>query len=243
MKIRSLILLSGLALLLTIVGVLRGEWHPGVIRGEASSGLPAVTSEMQSWLKSEMRRRGIPGMAIAVVRDGELKETVALGVANTWTRQPLTVDSLMEVGSISKIITALAAMREISDGRLSLNQPLAEYRPDFKVEGEYRNEITLAMLLTHTAGLNNSIENQAIADQPPGREYRYSGQGFELTGELISSGQEVPLADTFRHSVLTPLGLSAWPRPPVPVPDPHNARHPAQISSGLHWQEARHRRR
>jgi CubicO group peptidase (beta-lactamase class C family) len=209
MKIRFLILLSGLALLLTIAGVLRGEWHPGVIRGEASSDLPAVTSEMQSWLNSEMRRRGIPGMAIAVVRDGELKETVALGVANTWTRQPLTVDSLMEVGSISKIITALAAMREISGGRLSLNQPLTEYRPDFNVEGEYRNEITLAMLLTHTAGLNNSIENQAIADQPPGREYRYSGQGFELTGELISSGHDMSLADTFRHSVLTPLGLSA----------------------------------
>lgn len=175
MQIRYLVLFIGLALLAVIAGAVRPGWQPGVIEGNAGTTNPAITPEMKTWLTQAMHRRGVPGMAIAVVRDGELKEQVALGYANAWSRQPLTVDTLMEVASNSKVVTGLAAMREVEEGRLTLDRPLGEYRPDLEVDGEYADQITLAMLLTHTAGLSNALEKRPVAEQRPGVEFRYSG--------------------------------------------------------------------
>jgi CubicO group peptidase (beta-lactamase class C family) len=208
LQIRYLILLLGSALLAVMAGAVRPVWQPNVTGGAADTMTPAIKSEMQTWLRDAMRRNSIPGMAIAVVRGGKLQQQVALGHANVWTREPLTVDTLMEVASISKVVTALAALREVGEGRLTLDRPLAEYRSDFDIEGEYRDDITLAMLLTHTAGLSNAIEQRPVADEPPGEGFRYSGQGFELVGQLIASGRDAPLPDVLRETVLTPLGLS-----------------------------------
>ena len=107
-----------------------------------------------------MRNRGIPGLSLAVVINGEVAAVEALGVSDYWTRTPLRPDTLMEVASNSKVVTALAAVRQVGNGNLSLDQPLAAYRTDFSLQGEYADRITLEMLLTHTAGLANFTNKQ-----------------------------------------------------------------------------------
>ena len=98
----------------------------------------------------------------------------------------MTPDTLVEVASNSKVVTALGAVRDIRAGRLNLDRPLAEYRDDFELEGEYADRITLEMLLTHTAGLDNALGRTPAANQHPDDQVRYSGVGFELVGSLIA---------------------------------------------------------
>lgn len=155
-----------------------------------------------------MRMRGIPGLSFALVIDGELAAVEALGVSDFWTRESLTPDTLMEVASNSKVITALAAVREVGEGKLSLDQPLAGYRSDFDLAGEFADQITLEMLLAHSAGLGNALGEGPIADRLPGDQFQYSGEGFELAGALIAHDAGTELSAVLRSSVLLPLGLS-----------------------------------
>ncbi len=155
-----------------------------------------------------MRVNGIPGLSLAVVKAGQVAAVDALGVSDYWTRTPMTPDTLVEVASNSKIITALGAIREIPAGALNLEQPLAEYRPDFSVEGEYADQITLEMLLTHTAGMSNALGRTPVVDQAPDGQFRYSGIGFEVAGSLVAHDAGTDLPQALRNTVLTPLGIS-----------------------------------
>jgi len=199
-------MIIGLVILL-LTTVLSPAWSPGLIENELH-GASTLDDETRDWLRAEMRSRGIPGLSLAVVIDGEVAAVEAFGVSDYWNRTPLTSDTLMEVASNSKVVTALAAVREVRAGDLSLDQPLADYRTDFSLQGEYADRITLEMLLTHTAGLGNALGQVPSADRLPEARFQYSGVGFELAGDLIAHNAGTELPEALRSSVLTPLGIS-----------------------------------
>jgi CubicO group peptidase (beta-lactamase class C family) len=207
MYFRSLLLLIATVIAVLMATMARPVWQPGVIENSLS-GSRVLDDDLREWLKAEMRDRGIPGMSLAVVVDGQVAAVEALGVTDYWTRKPLRPDALMEVASNSKVITGLAAVRDLRAGRLNLDQPLSAYRSDFSLQGSYADQITLEMLLTHTAGLGNALGRPPSAERPPGERFMYSGEGFELVGELIASEAGTGLPEVLRSSVLGPLGVS-----------------------------------
>jgi CubicO group peptidase (beta-lactamase class C family) len=207
MKLKILFsLIFGLIVLL-LSTLLRPVWIPGVV-GNDRAALAALDQDTRVWLASEMRDRGIPGISMALVINGKLAAVEALGVADYWRRTPLSADTLMEVASNSKVVTALAALKEIRAGRLDLDRPLSDYRPDFTLEGEYADRISVGMLLTHTAGLGNILARPPRANELPGDQFQYSGVGFEVLGKLLAADNESGLPAKLKSEVLTPLGVS-----------------------------------
>ena len=193
--------------LLLLAASVRPAWAPGVLQPTASE-TAALDADTRRWLTRSMAARGIPGLSVAIVIDGKVAAVDAFGSSDYWAGTPMTPDTLVEVASNSKVVVGLAATRAVAAGTMNLDQPLAEYHPDFSVEGDYANAITLEMLLTHTAGLDNALGRTPRADQPPDGEFRYSGAGFELAGALLAHDAGTDLPSALRESVLTPLGVS-----------------------------------
>jgi CubicO group peptidase (beta-lactamase class C family) len=172
----------------------------------------------------EMARWGIPGISLAVLRDDEL-ETRTLGIASIATEAPVTVDTLFQIGSISKIFTSTLVMTYVDDGVVDLDTPVIEYLPDLRLrDTEASGEITLRHLLTHTSGLDgdrfddhgngdDALEKAVAAFSdlrqltPPGELWTYCNAGFDLAGRVLEVRTGRRFEDLMRERVFDPLGL------------------------------------
>jgi CubicO group peptidase (beta-lactamase class C family) len=167
----------------------------------------------QDYVDTYAQRHGLPGVAFAVVKDGELVTTGATG--DTTATRP------MAVGSVSKTFTAFAVLQLVDQGKVDLDAPVTDYVPRFRVSGADVSTITVRMLLSHTSGLPNptlveatgNLERDvaAIADlelaSSPGTRYRYSNLGYRALALLVQevSGEEF---DSYLAThVFEPLGM------------------------------------
>jgi CubicO group peptidase (beta-lactamase class C family) len=182
---------------------------------------------VDSAMAEGMRRRGIPGAAIAVVRDGRVVLRRGYGVADLRTRAPVRPDeTLFGVSSVSKVFTALAVLQLADQGRLRLDEDVNRYLGGFRLPAAFGRPVTLGHLLTHTGGFDeqsigvaarNAADVVPLGDylardmparvRPPGEVASYSNHGFALAGLIVERAAGRPFAAYVRDSVLIPLGM------------------------------------
>jgi len=168
-----------------------------------------IVADLESYITEYMREKDIPGVAIALIRDGEVVWTEGFGVANTLTRQPVTAETLFEVASNSKVVTAYIALRLVDQGLLSLDEPLNTYLPEpWLPPSEYRDAITLRHVLSHSSGLDHgTLSRESLF--APGRGYSYSAVGFQYLQVVIEQVTGQSLEHVAQEMVFTPLGMSS----------------------------------
>ncbi|MFZ0133821.1 MAG: serine hydrolase domain-containing protein [Desulfobacterales bacterium] len=169
-----------------------------------------------------------PGGVLLVSRRGAIEDLFACGLANRFTRRPVTVDTVFDLASLTKpLATAPALMRLVADGRLALEHRLASLLDVF--EGTDKADITVRQLLDHTAGLPDYLPFYidlvrlppaarrksllaAIARTPlacgPGRAELYSDLGFMVLGELVEELSGKRLDRFVGEALYAPLGLN-----------------------------------
>jgi CubicO group peptidase (beta-lactamase class C family) len=156
-----------------------------------------------------MEAANIPGLSMAVVRDGRIFWKKAFGVKSRQTNDPVDDDTMFEAASLTKTVTAYAAMRLVERGELDLDKPLHEYFPDQRYEklsGDERyKKLTARLVLTHTTGLPN-WGNRLMRD--PGLQYAYSGEGFLFLGRTIEQISGMSLQEFARKEIFEPLGMA-----------------------------------
>src|SRR5690349_524453 len=109
---------------------------------------------LQSSLEAAVREHGVPGVSIAVLENGEIR-TAAAGVANLDTGVPLTPNTVMHIGSITKVMNATLVMQLVEEGRIELDAPVRRYLPDLQLKDrDALDRITARMLLDHTSGID-----------------------------------------------------------------------------------------
>lgn len=208
------------------------------IQGVVNGLLPAVSIKSQPpekhALADEMKALHVPGVSIAVIRDGKVEWARGFGV----TRQggaPVTADTLFQAGSVSKPIAAVAALRLVQDGRLPLDTDVNATLKSWKLPANAftaTTPVTLRALLSHTAGttvhgfagyaagepvptLPQLLDGAkpanspaVVVDKPVGSEYRYSGGGYSIAQQMMidATGQTFPAL--VRATVLGPMGMS-----------------------------------
>ncbi len=171
-----------------------------------------------------MQHLHIPGVAVGIL-DGENGHTAGFGVTNVEHPLPVDADTLFQIGSISKTITATAAMRLVEAGRLDLDAPLRSYLPELRLADEGVAEaVTAHHLFTHTAGwagdyfvdggtgddaLVKAVASLATLPQvtPLGRYWSYNNAAFYLAGRLLEVLEGRPFEALARDLVLDPLGM------------------------------------
>jgi len=188
------------------------------------NGGPAYES-LEACVLQDMGRWTVPGIAVGVLQDGRV-EAHGFGVASLETRQPVTADTLFQVGSITKVYTATLIMRLVEDGTLDLDTPVIEYLPELQLaDQEARRAITLRHLLSHTSGLEgdrfddygmgDDALTQAIAEFqtlrqlfPPGELWTYCNAGFYLAGAVVERVTGRPFETVMRERLFEPLGVA-----------------------------------
>jgi CubicO group peptidase (beta-lactamase class C family) len=165
-----------------------------------------------------------PGVAILVARDGKLLFSHGYGLADREKQVPATPETPFLIGSVTKQFTAAAILHLQQDGKLSIDEHLAKYFPQYP-DGD---KITLRQLLHHTSGLHNYTAHpdflarvvRPIApsdllawfqddppDFPPGEQFEYCNTGYVLLGQIVEKVSGLPLGDYFQKQFFGPLGM------------------------------------
>lgn len=176
-------------------------------------------------IKEGMARTGVPGVAVGVVQ-GDQEETVGVGYTNQQHPLPVLPDTLFQIGSISKTMTATVAMRLVEQGKLALDTPICHYLPTLRLQDSAATaQATLRHLFTHTGGwvgdyfedtgrgedaLARYVANMAALLQitPLGALWSYNNAGFSLAGRVIEAVTGQPFEAVAQESLFAPLGMT-----------------------------------
>ncbi len=184
-----------------------------------------MTSDgLERVIREQRERWTVPGISWGALRDGE-ERTGAFGVAKLPTGEPMRVDSLCRIASISKVFTATLATILADDGALDLDEPVSHYLPGVRVsEAGIEGRITPRHLLSHGTGmlgdyfvdqgLGEDALARAIGEFHTLRQYAepdelwfYCNSGFHLAGRIIEVVVGKPFDVVMRERVFEPLGL------------------------------------
>jgi CubicO group peptidase (beta-lactamase class C family) len=188
----------------------------------ASEAVSDTLARIDQFVSSEMFRQGIPGMALAAVKNGEIVVAKGYGFANLDAHVPATRYSIFQAGSIGKQFTAAAILLLEEHGKLRLDDRIARYLP---VTQASWGSITLRHLLTHTSGIpeyEGKIDDQRDYSErqltefvgllsrgsAPGEKFEYSNSGYLLLGVIIRTVTGKFHADYIREHIFGPLGMN-----------------------------------
>ena len=117
---------------------------------------PDVAAFVDGYLPTEMDRAGINGVSVAIVKDGQVLLARGYGSADREHHVAMTPDTLMRIGSISKLFTWTAVMQLVERHQLDLDADVQQYI-DFDLPRTFAQPITLRELMTHTAGFEETF--------------------------------------------------------------------------------------
>lgn len=183
-----------------------------------------LSTQFDKLLANQFKANG-PGCTALVARNGKVIYQKAFGMANLELSVPMQTDMVFRIGSITKQFTAIAILQLMEQGKLSLQDEITRFIPNYPTQGK---KITIEHLLTHTSGIKNTTDMptfwpmirkdmtpleliDVFKNQPmefePGTQWRYSNSGYGLLGLVIEkvSGKTYPkyLEDIF----FKPVGM------------------------------------
>ena len=170
-----------------------------------------VVDDLQTYIPQRMTQDAVPGLAIALIRDGRIAWKAGFGLTNRITGRPVTPDTTFEVASNSKVVTTYAALRLVEQGDLGLDEPLsAQLTKPWLPPSASRDLITLRHVASHSSGLTDNLFplDKSIAFEP-GSSFLYSGVGFRYMQEAVEQAKEMSLEDAARELVFAPLGMDS----------------------------------
>lgn len=122
---------------------------------------------LEHLLNVEMVNYNVPGLLVSIVKDGEVLYENAFGEADVTTKTNMDVSrSIIQVGSISKVITTHALLTLLEEKNISVDSEIGSYLPDYLSENAYLKGLTFRNLLTHTTGIATVKANSAIQENP-----------------------------------------------------------------------------
>ncbi|HEY5774494.1 MAG TPA: serine hydrolase [Xanthomonadales bacterium] len=183
------------------------------------------------WLDAQRAYDRVPGISAAIVHDQELLWSGASGFADIEGGREAQADTIYGICSISKLFTGIAVMQLRDEGKVALDDPIADLLPWFDLKQSFADspEMTLRATLTHSAGLPRESDHpywvgpdfifpttdqirQELGHQstlyPADRYHQYSNLGLSLVGEIVTEKSGEDYASYIRNHILTPLKLS-----------------------------------
>jgi CubicO group peptidase (beta-lactamase class C family) len=193
-----------------------------------SSGQDSLTDSVNR-IFAEWNTTSSPGCALAVVNDGHIVYEHGYGMANLELGIPITPQSVFDIGSVSKQITAMAILLLEQEHKLSLDDDIRKYLPEIP---DYGSKITLRHLLHHTSGLRNYddlfdlegipeadltterdamdlIVRQKGVNFKPGEEFLYSDTNYFLMSQIVKRITGQTLRQFAQDRIFGPLGMTS----------------------------------
>src|SRR5277367_812042 len=177
---------------------------------------------VDEFVRSEMAKQHIPGLALLVSRDGQVIRAQGYGLANVELRVPVTPETIFQSGSVGKQFTATAVMMLVEQGKIGLEDPLTKYFPDAP---DAWKQVTIRELLSHTAGFGDypksfdmrkdyteaemiKIVEAIPLAYAPGTSWSYSNLGFLTLGIVVHKVTGQFYGDYLQEHIFRPLGMN-----------------------------------
>lgn len=178
-------------------------------------------------LKSFVERGAMAGAVTLIASRSRVLTVEAIGYRNLESKAPMLIDTIFDIRSVTKPVTAIGIMILMEEGKLALNDPVEKYLPEFKSTST-RNRITILHLLTHTSGMpfNRPPEIEDITikrdrtladvvtillkqepDFEPGTQFRYYSGGFAILGRIIEVVSGRRYEQFMNERIFDPLGM------------------------------------
>lgn len=169
----------------------------------------------------------LPGLVLGIVKEQEIVYSKALGYKNLDTQEPLDINDIFHMASVSKPFVASAVMQLVELGKVDLDTPVVHYLPYFSLQGEGSKDITIRQMLTHTSGMpdvedyqwdnpvytEDALKNyvRSISSEQliglPGERFAYSNMAFECLGAVIGKISGVSFAEYQQKHILEAAGM------------------------------------
>ena len=201
-----------------------------VLAGSAAAAEPPTDAELielvDTMAAEALDRPGAVGLSIAVARGGSVVLEKAYGLAEVEHGVPADAETMFRIGSVTKQYTAAAIMKLVEDGKLTLDETVEGYFPDYPLEGR---AVTIRHLLTHTSGIPSytSIDEfwetgvsreltveellAYVEDEPfdfePGEQWSYNNTAYYMLGPIIEEASGKTYPDYLQETFFEPLGL------------------------------------
>ena len=207
---------------------------------EFGGGLDAFAQKLDQVVPELLEQYQVPGTAVALVHGGRVAWSKGYGLADEATGTPVTPETVFQVASLSKPVTAWGVLRLVAQRKLALDAPAESYLTRWHLPpSEFDHaEVTLRRLLNHTAGLSlggypgfdpsqklptlkeslsgitGGVGDVRVAHLP-GTRFRYSGGGYTLLQLIIEEVTGETFSAYIQSAVLAPLGMARssfeWP--------------------------------
>ncbi len=174
---------------------------------------------ISNFIKQHLAVQPAGGISIAITDMNKTIFSRAFGFANLQAQTKLTIDHLMQIGSIGKSFTALALMQLYEEGKFDPRSPVTEYLPWLVIPNR-DSVVACHHLLTHTAGIPQGTDEGITAKAEawalrnshairPGKYFHYSNTGYKVLGLVLEALTDASYADIVRKKILQPLGMSS----------------------------------
>lgn len=177
---------------------------------------------VDEFIAAEMQKQKIPGVSLAVIKDGKPLIVKGYGVSNVEHQVPVKPETIFQSGSVGKQFTAFAVMLLVDEGKISLDEKISKYLGE--VPESWKN-ITVRHLLTHTGGMTDYPRDfdfrkdltedellKAAMKAPvpfaPGEKWQYSNLGYLTLGVIIHKASGKFYGDFLQERVFKPLGMT-----------------------------------
>ncbi|HEY1434288.1 MAG TPA: serine hydrolase [Thermoanaerobaculia bacterium] len=214
--------------------------------GALKSSVPRadLAASLDRLLPQLMKDGDVPGVALVIVKDGNVLLRRAYGVKDAGTGAPVTDETIFEAASLSKPVFAYAVLKLVDAGVMKLDTPIVKYLPGDYVDDPRLALITPRHVLSHTTGFPNWRQGRDLKIHfAPGEKFSYSGEGFVYLQKAVEHVTGQTLAAVMKRLVFVPLqmkssayswedrfeGRKAAGHDTVGAPNP--VRHPAEALS------------
>lgn len=186
-----------------------------------------VESFTDSFFKSHMQEEHVPGVAIAFVKGDEVAFMKGYGYADLDNK--IEIDpkkTVFGIGSVSKILTSTAALKEYEKGHIDMDADINQYLTDIQIKENFKKPVTMKTLLTHSAGFIQSsigigtrnsedvipLSNYLKESMPeqvyePGTYFVYSNQGMALAGHIVEETSGIPFTQYIEKEILNDITM------------------------------------
>jgi CubicO group peptidase (beta-lactamase class C family) len=191
----------------------------------------SISDQVNRAVEAQRTAQHIPGVGLAVCRDGKLLQAKGFGFANVELEAPVTSETIFQTGSVGKQFTAMAIVMLVEEGKLRLDDKISKYITETPRPWQ---EITVRHLLTHTSGIadyggeedtmnkgvinfhKNYTEEELVntfakmpMDFAPGDKWNYSNTGYVLLGVIIRRITGKFYGDMLQERIFRPLGMNS----------------------------------
>jgi CubicO group peptidase (beta-lactamase class C family) len=195
--------------------------------GSQNAGDP-FERELEPLIRTFIRQQQIPGLSIAIVKDGQVVYAKGFGWRSLDRRKgPVTPLTVFHMASIVKPFTATAVLQLVEQKKIDFDAPVMQYLPYFRLADERYKVMTVRQLVAHTSGMPDVVDYEwnkpqydegaleryvrSLRDTPllsaPGTGFAYSNMAYDVLGDLIAKVSGESYEDYVQERILTPLAM------------------------------------